>query len=52
LLTAEGRKIVKRANRAGVALKNQMLATFGEDEFNNVVGKLHQMKETLDEERS
>jgi len=51
-LTTHGRKLVKTANRTGLALRNQMHATFGEDVFNDVVGKLAQMKETLSEERT
>ncbi len=47
LLTAQGKQVVAKANRAGLALRERMLATFGEDEFNEFVGKLSQMKRTL-----
>lgn len=51
-LTASGRDISTRVKQAASTLRDKMRDTFGEDSFDDVVGKLGQMKEVLDEKDS
>jgi len=51
-LTVDGLSVAKKAQTVGLGLRDRMHETFSEDVFNDVVGKLCEMRETLKEKQS